>query len=100
MRPDRSGPLISNQQHELAAHMARFADSVGLGDLGERERSHMRRQETTGLDQLTDLVEHVERAPGIPSAEPRSILLRAGEVRDRHDLLWTDRELDELSQDT
>src|SRR4051812_44886355 len=60
----------------------------------------MRRREAPGLDQRTDLGEHVERPAGIPSAESHSILLRAGEVRDRHDVLRTAGELDELRQDT
>src|SRR3954451_3852865 len=87
----------SNQQRQLAAPMARFADSVGLG---EGEGPHLRKREAPGFDQRTDLGEQMESAVGVASAESHSILLRASEARNPHDVLRTTGELDEVRQDT
>jgi hypothetical protein len=46
--------------------------------------------------ELTDFGEHVDRTPGVPTAECHPVLLRASEVGDSHDVLWAVRELDEL----
>src|SRR6516165_4914045 len=96
-----SGALApsADQQHELAAHATVLADAVRLRDLDEREGLRDREREAPGLDQLADLGERVDRAAGVPSAERHSVLLRATEVGDRHDVLRAARELDELGQD-
>jgi two-component system, OmpR family, sensor histidine kinase VanS len=90
----------ADQQHELPAHVPVLADAMGLRDLGEREGLRDREREAAVLDQLADLGEHVDRAAGVPAAEPHPMLLRAGEVGDRHDMLPAARELDELGKDT
>src|ERR1700723_1003698 len=89
----------ADQQHELPAHVTVLADAVRLRDLGEREGLRDREREAPGVDQLADLGERVDRAAGVPAAEPHPVLLRATEVGDRHDVLRAARELDELGQD-
>src|ERR1700678_952949 len=89
----------ADQQHELPAHVTVLADAVRLRDLGEREGLHDREREAPGPDQLADLGQRVDRAAGVPAAEPHPMLLRATEVGDGHDVLRTARELDELGQD-
>src|SRR5271169_5614606 len=89
----------ADQQHELPAHVTVLADAVRLRDLGEREGLRDREREAPGLDQLADLGEHVDRAAGVPAAEPHPVLLRATEVGYRHDVLRATREVDELGQD-
>ena len=79
--------------------MTVLADAVRLGDLGEREGLGDRERETSGLDQLADLAERVERAAVVPAAERHPVRLRAREVGDRHDVLSASRELDQLGQD-
>ena len=79
--------------------MTVLADAVRLRDLGEREGPRDREREAPGLDQLADLAERVDRAAGVPAAEPHPVLPRAAEVGDRHDVLRAARELDELGQD-
>src|SRR5262252_4377981 len=90
----------ADQQHELPAHVTVLAEAVRLRDLGEREGPRDREREAPGLDQLADLGEHVDRAAGVPPAEPHPVLLRAMEVGDRHDVPRAARELDEVGQDT
>jgi hypothetical protein len=82
-----------DQQHELSAHVAVLADAVRLRDVGEREGLGDREREASGLDQAADLGECVERPAGVPAAERHPVLLRAGEVGDRHDVLWAADEL-------
>jgi hypothetical protein len=52
------------------------------------------------FDQLTDLGEHMGSAAGVPCAESHAILLRPRKISDRHDVLRTAGELDEVWQDT
>ena len=63
--------------------MTVLADAVRLRDPGEREGLRDREREAPGLDQLADLGERVDRAAGVPAAEPHPVLLRATEVGDR-----------------
>src|ERR1700722_7987396 len=95
----RADAASADQQHELPARVTVLADAVRLRDLGEREGLHDRAREAPGLDQLADPGERMDRAAGVPAAEPHPVLLRATEVGDRHDVLPAARELDELGQD-
>src|SRR5690349_24597411 len=90
---------LSRPPARASAHVTVLADAVRLRDLGEREGLRDREREAPGLDQLADLGERVDRAASVPAAEPHPVLLRASEVGDRHDVLRTARELDELGQD-
>src|SRR5436190_266702 len=89
----------ADQQHELPAHVTVLADAVRRRDLGEREGLRDREPEAPGLDQLADPGERVDRAAGVPAAEPHPVLPGSAEVGDRHDLLRAAREFDELGQD-
>src|ERR1700730_9360383 len=90
----------ADHQHELPAQVTVLARAVRLRDLGEREGLRDRGREAPGLDQLADLGERVDRAAGVPAAEPDAVLLRATEVGERHDVRRAARELDELGQHT
>ena len=112
MRPLPARPLRSlaagahrPRRHRLSRPAARasrarglLAHPVRLGNLGEREGLRDREREAPGLDQLADLGERVDRAASVPAAEPHPMLLGAAEVGDRHDVLQTARELDELGK--
>jgi hypothetical protein len=63
---DLVGAVSADQQPELPAHVALLAHPVRLGNLGEREGLHDRERAASGLDQLTDLAERVDRAAGVP----------------------------------
>src|SRR6185312_5213402 len=88
----------ADQQYELPAHVTVLADAVRLRDLGEREGLRDREAEAPGLDQLADPGDRVDRAAGVPAAEPHPVLLRATEGGDRHDVLRAAREIDALGQ--
>jgi hypothetical protein len=77
----------ADQQHELPAHVTFLADAVRLRDLDEREGLRDLEREAAGLDQLADLSERMDRAAGVPAAEGHSVLPRASEVGDRHNVL-------------
>src|ERR1700734_3274839 len=79
--------------------MTVFADAVRLRDLREREGLRDRERESPGPDQLADPGERVDGAAVVTPAEPDSVLLRALEVGDGHDVLRAACELDELGQD-
>ncbi len=70
-----------------------------LRDLGEWEGLRDREREAPGLDQRADLVERIDRTPGLAAAERHPVLPRAHEVGNRHDVLWPARQLDQLRQD-
>src|SRR4029077_10285123 len=55
-----------DHKDELPAHPTLFTDPMRLRDLGEREGLDDRRREATGLDQVADLGEGVDRAARIP----------------------------------
>ena len=78
--------------------MTLLARAVRLGNVGERERLRDREREASGLDQLTDLAERVDRAAGVAPAEPHPIPLGAGEIGDRDDVLSLAGQLDELGK--
>ena len=70
-----------------------------LRNAGEREGSRHWKRKAPGLDQLADLGERVQRAAGVPAAEPHAVVPRATEIGDRHNVLRAARQLDELGQD-
>ena len=88
----------AGQQHELPAHVALLAHPVRLGNLGEGEGLRDREREAPGFDQLADLAERVDRAAGVPAAEPHPVLPGAAEVGERDDVPGAAGELDELGQ--
>src|SRR5437870_1271838 len=75
-----AGTVSADQQHELPAHVALLAHPVRLGNFGEREGLRDREREAPGLDQLADPGDRVDRAAGVPAAEPHPMLLGAAEV--------------------
>ena len=88
-----------DQQDDLPARVAGFADAVRLCDLGKWEGLHGREGEASGFDEFADFREDVDRATVVAPAEPHAVLLRAGEVGDGHDVPRAARELDQLRQD-